>query len=114
MRYEIRRKPLRKNERVYGFLYCVFDNLKPDRVSGWVNNLHDARTILRCWEERTGGAKMIDRDSLKNDIERKINEMADGVFETVCDELCRWPHECGDETSLWEAHCNECPLKKYL
>lgn len=57
---------------------------------------------------------MIERSSMRNEIQRKLEEMADGIFEVVCDELCRWPHECKEEGSLWEDHCDKCPLKKYL
>lgn len=57
---------------------------------------------------------MIERSSLLNEIRQKLTETADGIYEVVCDELCRWPHECRDEESLWEDHCEKCPLKRYL
>ena len=57
---------------------------------------------------------MIERSSLLNEVRQMLTETADGIYEVVCDELCRWPHECRDEESLWEDHCEKCPLKRYL
>lgn len=51
-RFEIRTRPIIKNEQVYGILYYIFDNLTGERASGWMRYERDARTILRWWEDR--------------------------------------------------------------
>ena len=36
------------------------------------------------------------------------------AIQTFCDDYCRWPRECTNETELEEQHCDSCALVKVL
>lgn len=36
------------------------------------------------------------------------------TIQTFCDDYCRWPRECANETELEEQHCDSCALVKVL
>lgn len=52
--------------------------------------------------------------SKRKQMERLLEEMATEIWETVCEDLCKWNDEQTSEHSRWENHCKDCPLWKLL
>lgn len=40
-----------------------------------------------------------------------ITEQLDAIVSEVCDNLCKYPEQCKDESEL-EEHCRSCPLRR--
>ena len=44
----------------------------------------------------------------------KWETAAGKAIQTFCDDYCRWPRECANETELEGQHCDSCALVKVL
>lgn len=58
------------------------------------------------------------KESRRAMIIEEINKMSDDAFNYVCENLCRYMHEHRQngesEEEMYENHCKDCGLKKYL
>ena len=49
--------------------------------------------------------------------DKTIHEMLEKMGQEICDNYCRYMHEgkdYKDEVELYEKHCDNCPLTRYL
>ena len=51
--------------------------------------------------------------SKRKQIENMYDELMNEIFETVCEDLCKYADEEGEQ-SRWEAHCKDCELWRLL
>lgn len=111
-RYEVRQYLSQNENDKFVLLYFVFDTLTLQRVAGWLRSEWDARQVIRQLEQRDRRVEEMKKNE-RVEIVKKIERLADDVFNLVCEEYCEFRHVKGEE-KRFEEHCKDCKLKGYL
>lgn len=111
-RYEIRPHLSQNDEQKFVLLYSIYDTLHSKRTTGWLRSIPDAEAVIRELEKRDRRIEAM-QENKRTEIVKKIERLADDVFDLVCEKYCEYRHIEGEERRL-EEHCKNCELKGYL
>ena len=84
-------------------LYFVYDTYLNRRVSSYFQNYNEAQRELKNFENK----EFLEKDD--ND-----KSLLEEMFNETCSNLCKWPELIYSQEDLFEHHCKDCILKKYL